>query len=64
MLLILDDRISNEDEDLLLRMTWLRVYKRKWWRIFSKRVNGGIFDYYGIVLKEKKDKKIRRSSSE
>ena len=40
-------------------------YFPKFYNFLTKRVTGGLFDYYGMVLKErKKNKKKRRYSSQ
>ena len=46
--------IRREDKKTLLRLTLMRAYKIKLIKIFIKKVTRGLFDYCGIVPKEKK----------
>ena len=56
MLLVWDGRIYKKMTwKILLRLTLLRVYKSNLIIRFQKKVAGGLFDAYGIVLKEKKN---------
>ena len=55
--------IQGEDEEDIAKANLIEnLQKQAAEEIFPKRVTGGLFDYYNIVLKEK-EQKIRRSHS-
>ena len=61
MLLTLDYQMClKETRKTLLKITWFRDYKSKIMRFFSskKKVAVGLFEDYGIILKEKKKREI------
>ena len=49
--------IRGEDEEEIAKANLIKSYKRKPTKNFSKRVTRGLFDYYGIITKETKQKK-------